>query len=877
MMTTISYELLALLLIALLLPDTNAIIASDGACRVLNYISYSNPEPFPFHNMYTNEILPPISYSLLAASELARQQFNTRDDSVVSEMAHLTANCSVYIPDQVLADGEMTRDATMKAILAELSINNDQPPCAVIGALPSGVNDALKYTTNSIEVPHLLYWQVHQHLVDRHSQNIISPIASPRNVADIMLDYLSNQLNMKGMAVVHENPDLSADLSEEFVNYGPKYNMQNYAFKRWSHDTQDDLDDIILDIKKYGLKTIFLNILSEEKTIGLAESLDKNGMLESDAGYLYILPTHFIKLDFIEKLYGEVVAGSTWDKLLSNSLVFDEHMDNFRVDEMNDRFLRAWKAQNSTFVRQMNAIHPIQDAKSEWYFQPEDDYFQANIPAYRAAMAYDAMMSIGLGACKAEAKEMTLVDDGMLTEETAPSSPGKQRVLKGAAPGKKRMLQPPPDGPPPGAPPKKPSNNKVHSAIVDLEFTGATDYVRYAFPGQRTKDSATIGIYNIRPVPSRSNTVVDGNGDSTHHSYEAVLSSAYNSGSWEAVPDTNFIYKDGSTTPPSGDLEVQEHNYLSSWVRALGFFFMGFTWLISLVCSVGIYVYRKKNAVRAGQPFFLQLICVSSVVMSTAILTLSFDEGSGWSNNSLNVACTLTPWFFILGQLLLISALFCKLWRINKVMQFRRRKVTIRAASTPIIVMLVIALVILISWTAVDPYIWQRSLVYVYPLETYGQCTCDNFWAWFGPLIALIVFSTIMVIIYAQKSLDISEEFADSRSILFAVFTQLQAWVVGIPILIVVSQTSADGTYLARVLLIWIFASSPFPILIIPKIYQAYKLQRNPDGRKTCRGNINTTGGHVVHTTGISTPNTINANSTKRSGSCEKVDEENKV
>ena len=858
-----------------ILPASNAIIANDGACRVLNYFSYSNPEPGPFHSMYTNEILPPISYSLLAASELARAQFNSRDGSVVPEMAQLTSNCSVYIPEQILADGELTRDATMKAILSELTTNNDQPPCAVIGALPSGVNDALKYTTNSIEVPHLLYWQVHQHLVDpRHAENIISPIPSPRNVADIMLDYLSNQLNSKGMAIINENPDLSADLAEEFVNFGPNYNMQNYAFKRWSYHTQADLDNIILDIKSYGLKTIFLNILSKEKTIGLAESLNKQGMLESDAGYLYVLPTHFVKLDFIENQYGEVEANSAWDKLMSNSLVFDEHMDNFRVDEINDRFLKAWKAQNSTFVQHLNAIHPIQD-KSEWYYQPDGDYFQTNMPAHRAAMAYDAMMSIGLSACKAQAQSQE--SDGILSEQGSSSSlPGKQRVLKGAAPGKQRMLQPPP-----GAPPKKPSNNKVNLAIVGLQFTGATDYVQYEFPGQRTKASATVGIYNVRAVPSKSNTVLDGSGNPAYHSYEAVLTSVFNGGSWKDAPGTSFIYKDGSTTPPSGDLEVQEHNYLSSWVRALGFFFMGFTWLNALVCSASIYMYRKSNMVRAGQPFFLQLICASSVVMSTAILTLSFDEGSGWSNNSLNVACNLTPWFFVLGQLLLISCLFAKLWRINKVMQFRRRKVTIRAASKPIIAVLVIALLILISWTAVDPYIWQRTLVDVYPLETYGQCTCDNFWAWFGPLVALIVCSSVMVIFYAHKSLDINEEFADSKSILFAMFTQLQAWVVGIPILIVVSQTSADGTYLAKVLLVWIFACSPFPILIMPKIYQAYKLQRNPDQRKN-RGNINATGGHVVHTTGLTTPNTTNntISSTKRAGSGsggEKIDKEDKV
>lgn len=91
-----------------------------------------------------------------------------------------------------------------------------------------------------------------------------------------------------------------------------------------------------------------------------------------------------------------------------------------------------------------------------------------------------------------------------------------------------------------------------------------------------------------------------------------------------------------------------------------------------------------------------------------------------------------------------------------------------------------------------DPWVWERIKTQDYPLETYGGCTCDNFWAWFGPLISLVVFSSLMVLYYAYKSLDISEELGDSRSIFFTMFTQLEAWAIGIPILIAVSGSSAD-------------------------------------------------------------------------------------
>lgn len=186
-------------------------------------------------------------------------------------------------------------------------------------------------------------------------------------------------------------------------------------------------------------------------------------------------------------------------------------------------------------------------------------------------------------------------------------------------------------------------------------------------------------------------------------------------------------------------------------------------------------------------------------------------------------------------------------------MQFRRRTVTIRRASYPIAIVLVLALIVLTTWTVIDPWVWHRVLVLEYPLETYGRCTCVNFWAYFGPLIALVVCVETMVIIYARKALDIAEELGDSRAIFITIFTQLQAWAVGIPILIVTNQTSVDGTYLGRVVMIWIFASSPLIILIVPKLYSAFYLQRHPDQNKKNRGGVRAlNGGPAVRTTGLS-------------------------
>ena len=68
---------------------------------------------------------------------------------------------------------------------------------------------------------------------------------------------------------------------------------------------------------------------------------------------------------------------------------------------------------------------------------------------------------------------------------------------------------------------------------------------------------------------------------------------------------------------------------------------------------------------------------------SSAIFTLSWDEGAGWSDRQLDIACAMTPWFFFVGNILTFCALFTKLWRVDKVLQFKRRAVTISNVMKP--------------------------------------------------------------------------------------------------------------------------------------------------------------------------------------------------
>ena len=129
------------------------------------------------------------------------------------------------------------------------------------------------------------------------------------------------------------------------------------------------------------------------------------------------------------------------------------------------------------------------------------------------------------------------------------------------------------------------------------------------------------------------------------------------------------------------------------------------------------------------------------MITSCAIFTLGLDEKSfqgSISKEGLDTACMTSLWLFFSGQILSFTAVYCKLRRLDKVLTFRRIKVTAWKASLPLILFLTIASLVLIVWTVVDPWTWERQIVMLNPFETYGFCSCENFFAFFATLMGLL-------------------------------------------------------------------------------------------------------------------------------------------
>lgn len=216
------------------------------------------------------------------------------------------------------------------------------------------------------------------------------------------------------------------------------------------------------------------------------------------------------------------------------------------------------------------------------------------------------------------------------------------------------------------------------AGILETRFQGASGIVDFGKEVGKERDSEhiSVGLYNIRPE-----NFTDG-----RQQFFAVLVSTNKNSDWTNVKGTAIVYRDGTTIEPRVEREYTNENFLSVGVRTIGLILMGIAWMLSFTALALLRVFGKDNVVLRAQPFFLKMLCVGSIVMSTSIFTLSWDEGAGWSDKQLDIACTLTPWFFFIGQILTFCALFTKLWRVDKVLQFRRRAVTISNVMGPLYV-----------------------------------------------------------------------------------------------------------------------------------------------------------------------------------------------
>jgi hypothetical protein len=340
-----------------------------------------------------------------------------------------------------------------------------------------------------------------------------------------------------------------------------------------------------------------------------------------------------------------------------------------------------------------------------------------------------------------------------------------------------------------------------------------------------------VGLYNIHPKPSTTT-------QTSKNYYTTILLSCYTQeNGWKGLPGAVQLNRDGTAYSPTLSRRYFDSNYLSQGVRVVGLILLSIAWFLAFGLLALIIWMRNEPIIVYGNPLFLQLLCLGSAVLSTTILTLSWDESTGWTERQLDAFCTLTPCFFFSGHIVHIGAMFLIAWHWNAyTVSFSPRRVLV-----PLFFFLSIMMALLIVHTIFDPWTWQRILIRDIPAETYGQCTSQHTWAYFGPMVGLLFFMEFVMMYLAWKNPSDPDDFFDHGAVMYTCFARLQAWLVGGSILAILGDSSVNATYFGRIVLIWIFSMSCLLGLVGPKVFQALWIRCHPelyDKRYTGRVNI---------------------------------------
>ena len=141
-------------------------------------------------------------------------------------------------------------------------------------------------------------------------------------------------------------------------------------------------------------------------------------------------------------------------------------------------------------------------------------------------------------------------------------------------------------------------------------------------------------------------------------------------GEFVQLEGSEFRFADGSLNPPANLPEIEEDlNYIGREGRILGYGLMGLTTSVAVVCLLWLFVNLTSRVVYAAQPLFLVLVAVGSIVSISSLIPLSAEETVVASTDGLDLACMLSPWLYVIGSNITLSALLSKTFKVYQVSQ----------------------------------------------------------------------------------------------------------------------------------------------------------------------------------------------------------------
>ena len=286
----------------------------------------------------------------------------------------------------------------------------------------------------------------------------------------------------------------------------------------------------------------------------------------------------------------------------------------------------------------------------------------------------------------------------------------------------------------------------------------------------------------------------------------------------ECSPTNGLSNRDGQcicdSTRWTGDdclTEVlEEMNFINASLKTICYIMAICNFCLVIICALWLLLYRQTAQVQFAQPLFLILVLIGCCISTSTIFALGQDGNDHGRDHSNDPKCMLIPWLYSVGFSVTFGTLFAKIRRVWKLFvaaaHMQRTQVSAQMTFRIVGIILSVDVGILLIWTFVDPLYWTREDVfqdqYGHTLESEGHCTSEH-WKVFAALIALFHFSLMAVACYmCYVSRDIPTEFSEGKWLSIAMISNMQIFVVGLPILILIGSDAQTG-FFVRSVIVW--------------------------------------------------------------------------
>lgn len=333
------------------------------------------------------------------------EHFNARDSSVVPEIADLGDNCNLTFDMEnsyFFDTGIYTHQSTEQ--IQQHVMDTGVLPCAIAGPhndLPAQVLGAF---AASVRVPLV----AHRGYNLRVAHSFYTPYSNqvyPDQVAmvDALMEFLPHTTRTNYIAILYSALETSSQrqesLSLSLEKRGVTYRLYPFEYERIPGQETDKalrLETVLQNFRDDGFRTVVVMMEFAESELQLiADAADLVGVNTED--YFWIFAGG---IDLSAFALPPVDLNHVSLRFLAGSAMLAP-LEGFHLDPENDPFAKAWRSQNESLVAKVNAYNPI-EMDQPGYFSGRVDYFQKFPPDAGSGFLYDAMMTIGLGACVAE-------------------------------------------------------------------------------------------------------------------------------------------------------------------------------------------------------------------------------------------------------------------------------------------------------------------------------------------------------------------------------------------------------------------------------------------------------------------------------------------